>query len=290
MKLTCIALFFLFISALPVYAGHRDAAPILPQGNNVVSKIKPLKCPQCGLWQLSSSDPSGLEGDIIFVDGHQIVIPACGVFSYKIENSKAIVQREDRYEYDLTLILTQQNNTQLCFPENDNAWKMEIKVNGHFQEGGTADFLLRKNKTEKPTLELSGWNINREDPCDAGSGSGTAACLMIKGALLYKMLSIKAERAYQKLLQNKSVIKIPSFNVALFSATVSNFCENKEKESGGGSWPVAWSYSCYNRILESKLKEFSTWDACNEEKQGKHKTCKLPSENFDKSMEQETEN
>lgn len=256
MRLTFTMLLIVFIFALPVYAERPLEAPIPSQGSNVVSKDKPLKCPQCGLWQLSRSFPTGFEGDIVFVDEHQIIIPACGAFDYKIENSKAIAQGQDRYKYDLTLILTQQKKSFVCFPENGNDWKMDITVEGHFREGGTANIVLRKHKTEKPTLELDGWNINREDPCDSGSGSGTAACLMIKGALLYKVLSIKAERAYHEVMQNKLLPRTPSFNASLFSATVLIFCEKKEKESGGGSWPVAWSYSCQNRILEAKLKEF----------------------------------
>jgi len=91
------------------------------------------------------------------------------------------------------------------------------------------------------------------------------------------------------LLNRQLSQNLPSFNPARFSAMVSSFCEKKEQESGGGSWPVAWSLICQNRIISAKLQEFYVWKACMEKRKKNYGSCKFPTEAFDRSLKSETE-
>jgi hypothetical protein len=168
-----------------------------------------------------------------------------------------------------------------CNAGDDATWYMDAKVSGHFREGGTADFILGQLEQRKPTLELSGWNIDREDPCAAGSASGTAACVLLENSLIYQALSCSAERAYQLLLEEEAK-NPPSFNPATFAATVDRFCYDRERDSGGGGWPVAHGARCKNRILRAKFKEFLSWHECMQTNRRKRTLCTFPNMDFNK--------
>jgi uncharacterized protein len=270
----------------------KNALPTAPvsqvsvQSGEIVSKTKPLECPQCGVWQLSSSEPDGLVGDNVFIDDHQIVIPGCGVFSYKVKQLKTTVEREDDYIYDVSLLLSPQTEISLlCKEGRGDTWTMDINIGTR----GSADLVLSKDEAKNPTLSLVGWSIGRDDPCEYGTGEGTAVCLSIVERLTYRILSVKAEQAYKKLLESNPSKNLPNFNAARFSAVVSQFCENKEKDRGSPSWSYAWAYTCQNRILEAKLKEFSTWMDCMEKNKNKHGVCKFPAESFDRNPKSEAD-
>jgi hypothetical protein len=220
----------------------------------------------------------GLIGEIVIVNNRQIVIPGCGTFDYEIKQSSKN-QEENHVTYNLSMALTQRKESFLCRSKDNIDWVLEMEVSGHFKEGGTADFTLRRSKEKQAVLYLSAWNMDREDPCDSGSGHGSSACLSIENALLFKALAMKAESAYEK----SSVKKLPLFSAERFSAIVWKFCEHRERDSGGGEWPVAWALSCQNGILQDKYQEFETWSRCVENQGKKHNVCKYPDERFVRS-------
>jgi hypothetical protein len=186
------------------------------------------------------------------------------------------------------MLLKQQKTSFLCNNGDEKNWYLEADVSGHFQEGGTATFKLRKSKSAEPTLWLYGWNIDREDPCDAGSAYGTIACLSIENSIVYSMLSDHVERAFG-LLMNIKVKKLPDFNAARFSAIVDEFCTERERESGGGSWPHAWAISCQLGIMQKKYEEFLSWRSCMEKHENKLSLCKFPNESFDRDIKSAAE-
>jgi hypothetical protein len=276
MKLTRIALLMISFFVVSSYAEEppRPAPP--PEiGSNVVPKVKPLACPQCGVWHVS-------ETEIMIVDEKRVIIPGCGVFEYKTDRSIATSERVDRYVYKVSMSLTQQKRWFLCDTGDNRAWKMEANVSGHFRHAGTAEFVLRKNATAEPSLWLSGWNIDREDPCDAGSAFGTISCVSIENSGLYRMLSEYAERAFITLM-GEGVRKLPSFNPANFAANVDKYCYDREKESGGGSWPSAYAAMCENGIFKTKFREFAAWHKCMDGNGRKWALCKFPNETFSRA-------
>jgi hypothetical protein len=90
-------------------------------------------------------------------------------------------------------------------------------------------------------------------------------------------------------LRNIKTKKLPDFNVARFSAVVNNFCTEHEKESGGGSWPVAHALSCQFGIMQKKYAEFVSWRSCMEKNGNKMRSCKFPNERFNRSIERAEE-
>ncbi|MEK9179020.1 MAG: hypothetical protein AAB893_00955 [Patescibacteria group bacterium] len=279
MKLAYTIILSLLLCSAPAVAENKTPAPTVENPEAIVAKSEPLECPHCGAWQISGSTVAGLEGDIILVEDERIVIPGCGVFGYEIMQS-TVKPRYTKYNYKLSLLLTQWTASFLCGRKDGDKWEMTIEVSGHFQDGGTASFSLRRDSDSKEMISLDAWNMGREDPCGAGSGYGTTACIVIANTQLFKALSVSAERAFLILLGNKTSKKMPSFNAARFSAGVWKFCENREKNSGGGSWPAAWALSCQRGILHDKLEEFAKWRDCMEKKKYNISLCKFPTENF----------
>ena len=108
--------------------------PTPSQDSNIISKPAQLECPQCGVWKLSSSEPDGLVGDFVFIDDREVVIPGYGVFSYKVKQSKATVEREDNYIYyiyDVSLLLSPRKNmSPSSKEERSDTWRMDIKTDG----------------------------------------------------------------------------------------------------------------------------------------------------------------
>lgn len=247
-------------------------------------KPMPLKCPQCGFWHVSSSSV-GLEGDIIIVDEENISIPNCGNFSYEVNSSDVRNEgRPDRHTYTLNMALRQWNASAICRSTSALPWNMNASISGHFQEGGKGDFVLRRPNETSAHLSVTGWNSQRENPCDAGSGFGATACARIANARLFKALSIEVSDAYSILLSQPRRKKVPSFNPAWFAADVLAHCSLREKESGGGSWPYAWALVCQSEILIKKLEEFREWRNCIHQGKVDLVTCPFPSEKFDRTM------
>jgi hypothetical protein len=273
MKSICIALLMVSFLVPSSYAEEPPRPAPHPEiGSHVVPKVKPLTCPQCGVWQVS-------ETEIMIIDDKRIIIPGCGIFNYKTDRSVATPERIDRYTYKVSMALTQQKGWFRCEAGDDQAWTMEADVSGHFRHGGTGEFVLRKSKTIDPTLWLNGWNMDREDPCDAGSAYGTGACWSTENSFIYRALSDYAERAYEMLIEGKAK-KLPPFNPAGFAAKVDNYCSNRERNSGGGSWPTAHSLSCENGILKKKFREFAKWHKCMDGNGRKWTLCQFPDEKF----------
>lgn len=273
MKSIYIVLLIISFFTVSSYAEEWPSpAPPPEHGSHIVPKVKPLTCPQCGVWQIS-------ETEIMIVDDKRIIIPGCGVFDYKTDRSVVTPERTDRYIYKVSMSLTQQKTWFRCDAGDEKAWSMEADVSGHFRHGGTAGFVLRRNKTAEPTLSLSGWNIDREDPCGAGSAFGTGACWSIENSLIYRALSDYAERAYEMLIEEKAT-KLPLFNPAAFAAKVDKYCIDRERNSGGGSWPTTHALSCENGILKKKFRELAKWHKCMERNDRKWTLCKFPDERF----------
>lgn len=256
----------------------------LGYGSNGTKKVpRALKCPQCGIWEVAN------DGKLLIIDEKRIIYPGCGEFTYKTQKITLKLEREDRYEYEVSMLLKQVKTSFLCNKEKDegNDWYLEATVQGHFREGSIGSFALRKKKaSEEATLWLRGWNMDREDPCDSGSGHGAAWCAEIEQSHIYGSLSNKAQEAYYLLLDSNAG-KLPEFNAARFSAVVGQFCTEYHKESGGGSWPHAWAAGCQNAILNKKYDEFVAWQSCMEKNENKSASCKFPDENFDRTQEDE---
>jgi len=250
-------------------------------------KPMPLKCPQCGFWHISSSSV-GLEGNIMFVDEENILIPSCGNFSYEVKSSDVRNDgRSDKHTYTLNMTLRQWNTSIFCHNSSALPWNMTATISGHFKEGGMGDFTLRRPNETSNHLFITGWNSQRENPCDAGSGFGSAACARIANARLFKALSTEASDAYSILLNQPRRKKVPSFNPAWFAADVLAHCSLREKESGGGSWPYALALACQGEILVNKLEEFRGWRSCIDHAKVDLLTCPFPSEKFDRTMHRE---
>jgi len=261
---------------------------------------KPLACPQCGLWQISSASAAGVAGEIAVIEGSRLIIPSCGIFDYETEKTTVTPrpsspQPNNRYTYEISLRMTMRKPGGVCGWRTVTDWQLEGEVSGHFHEGGVAEFTVKQKRDD--VLSFRAWNVNREDPCASGSGFGSGDCSAVGNGLLYKALAAETRTTYELARNIKPSRRPPSFNAARFAVTVATYCQEREKGSGGGSWPTAWALSCENEILSGKLREVTAWNACTQArfsgadtgtaKQAKPAPCSFTGERFDRTRRTE---
>jgi hypothetical protein len=125
MKSICITLLVFFLFVLPGYSEDLpNATP--PQDDKVSSKVEPLSCPQCGVWQDESFG-------LFVIDDKRIIIPGCGVFEYDDVDisSEPYPERKDRHNYKVTMRLKQQKTSFLCDNGDDKIWYLKADISGH---------------------------------------------------------------------------------------------------------------------------------------------------------------
>jgi hypothetical protein len=287
MKSLLTAIFIVLIFSTSVIAENmvpttkqKPESPISPKEEKTSFNAEQTECLQCGAWQISGSGADGLNGQILIINKKQIMIPGCGVFDYSIEKLKVSSSSGNPI---LVMLLQQRKESFLCLGNDGDTWTLDMEVSCHMKDDSIAEFNLRRGQSEKPTLSLTCWNMEREDPCESGSGIGSSVCNLIENSLIYKALSDQVARSYGMLMDLK-VKKSPSFNAARFYATVLDFCIKSEKESGFDAWPMAHAYGCESFILQKKYEEFLSWDLCMHNKKNNLSSCKFPNEVFDRSQ------
>jgi hypothetical protein len=247
--------------------------------NLILGQDEPLPCPYCGVWKVSNASRPGMTGEQIIVSEQDVDIPMCGSFSVEELSTKMEIRSGKRF-YGTTMIMVQREWGEYCPLEPGKTLMLEANVSATRVDGGRAEFAVSRNDEEQPLLSATGWNYERESPCDSGSGSGSMICLTLSNARLYKALAYEAYAA--------SGIAGPdrfNFNPARYSTKVMEFCEERDAEVGLGSWPSYWELDCQRERLQSKLKEFHSWRLCVEAQS--KLACNRPTEKFDRSARQE---
>jgi hypothetical protein len=169
----------------------------------------------------------------------------------------------------------------LCTVPDDAKMRMELEIGvGYSKDAGIASFSVYKPNQAKPVVTAQAWNFERDNPCDSGSGAGSAACMAISNARTYKMLAQEIYEAHANVRPVVSSRLARQLDVASFAASVFRFCLDREAGNGGGSWPYVWALSCQAERLDRKLTEVREWRACLNEASGK---CNMPTNKFDRS-------
>ncbi len=245
----------------------------------------PLECPQCGDWDITRAQPSGSVGERLSIDSERVIIPTCGEFAVTVVNQGMTASVDGYRTYRVTMALQPRLVERLCStsPEASIRLEMEIGV-GHRQDGGVADFQVYKRSQAAPLLVAGAWNFKRDNPCDSGSGRGSAMCQQFYNARTYKTLAVEVYDAQANINPQVSAALAKQFNVATFAADVFRFCRDREANSGGGTWPYAWALTCQAKRLDDKLAELRAWRSCLDQKRSK---CPTVTNKFDKSASDE---
>lgn len=119
----------------------------------------------------------------------------------------------------------------------------------------------------KDREELMCFNGTLQDPCNTGSGFGSAVCtergLKIADAelnKLYKIVLTKIEPDSEERKPTTAFIEMQRTWV-LWRDSICNY--ELHANSGSGSWQATARNSCLIRITESRSKAFSDYLACN---------------------------
>lgn len=235
----------------------------------------PLECPYCGTWTVTGASPAGSVGERIEFSNDRISLPTCGEFSISVKTQQSTLMNERR-TYRSTLELKPIQPDPLCNVGAAGTLRLEVIVSvGYRVDGGLGEFKVYSDLAPTPVLSVTAWNYERDDPCDSGSGYGSAACLQRATASLVKTLSYEA---YEARAGNQ-------FNPARFAAITMDFCSRREAERGYGSWPYVWALDCQVGLLQTKLADLRSWAACKST--SKLSSCKPLNENFDRSPREE---
>jgi len=230
----------------------------------------PLECPYCGTWTVTEASPAGSIGERIEFANDRVSLPTCGDFNVSVKTQLNSNDGERR-TYRSTLELKPIQPDSLCSIAPDQTLRMEAVVSvGYRVDGGRGEFTVYGNSATTPLLSITAWNYDRDNPCDSGSGYGSAACLQVATARLIKTLSYEAY----------GVGAGGRLNPARFAAATMDFCSKREVGNGGGSWPYVWALDCQAERLQAKLKELRAWSACRTG--ANPSSCKPPNENFDR--------
>jgi hypothetical protein len=239
--------------------------------NLLAAEAPPLDCPHCGTWTVHQASPPGSTGERIVASADRISLPTCGEFSVSVKAQKASIAGEHR-TYRSTLELKPIQPDSPCGIAPGGTLRLEAVVSvGYRADGGLGEFTVYNDRGPSPVLSVTAWNYERDNPCDAGSGDGSAACMQKATASLVKTLSYEAYEARAG----------RQFNPARFAATTMDFCSEREADSGYGSWPYVWALSCQAGLLQTKLAELRSWAAC--QAASTPSSCKSLNENFERS-------
>lgn len=232
-----------------------------------------LDCARCGIWTIVASSFPGLVGDKFIIDRDRITLPPCGAVAYRGSESASGVDRDKAYLSDLTFALNPDSTCMVFGAEQPLAAKFSVSY-GFSVEASFGTLTVVSQNTGKVFAEYSAWNLDREDPCEAGSSGGFSDCYAQSTASVYSQLALNA----RELSRTPTGRKVRTFSLEKFSASVTSHCEHKEREAFTGLSVTR----CENALFWSKLVEFQLWSVCRLDP---HQKCTPPNEAIDTTVE-----
>lgn len=191
-------------------------------------------------------------------------IPMCGEFRPTVAASSMKAGAGGGRTYQVTLALRGGARAACAAAADDvDALRAQLSIRvGHRGDGGVADFEIIDSRNGRSLLWVSGWNYERDNPCDSGGSNGSNACLQIGYAEL------------QRQLFQSALAASPNYRVGRVQRAAERACVGKGQDAGG-SWPSYWEKACQWELLEAKLAEFTAFHECV---RNKARTCRLPDE------------
>lgn len=256
------------------------AANAYAEGDLPEEAEAPLSCPHCGTWSITSDHSGGATGEQIMVTNHSLEIPGCGQF--RIEEATTEMTVSDGFRnYRSRLVMRLNAPGFSCEAEPGELLNLDVDLSSILRtDAARADFTVSRAGSPQPLFHATAWNFDRYSPCDTGSAYGSVACLSFFNARDYKALAYEAYQAAASRGTERH-----DFNPAHFARDSLSFCEKREAESGGGSWPFFWALDCQSEILHAKLKEFREWKMCISSQD--RKSCRRPTEKFERKARQD---
>ncbi|MGJ7495173.1 hypothetical protein ACSFA8_08860 [Variovorax sp. RT4R15] len=231
----------------------------------------PLDCPQCGTWTLTYSQPPGGIGELLVMQPERVSIPMCGEFRSTVVGSSMKDEVGRGRTYHVSLLLSGSGNGPCAGKSSDeNPLRAEVDIAVAWRaDGGSGSFELIDGITGETVYVASGWNYGRDNPCNTGSGKGSAACITVANAEL------------QRQLFRSALAASADYRVGRVVRAAERACKS-QGQSAGGSWPAYWQEACQWEVVEKKLQAFSIFHECRKRK---GQACRLPDEKVGRPAE-----
>lgn len=233
--------------------------------------VEPLECPQCGEWTLIQSNPLGLVGERLVVTQDKVSIPMCGEFRPDGEWPTQRTKEENGYTYRLSIALRGAGYASCASSGSTEAYfraNVEISV-AYRRDGGYAEFVIVEPGSGRTVFTASGWNYERDNPCETGSGRGSLACTLVANAQLLRQLTQSALHAN------------PNYRLGRVLMAAERACSDKGQDAGG-SWPSVWREACKGELLQQKLEAFTAFHEC---RATTGRSCRVPDEKVGRPSE-----
>lgn len=255
----------LLLVSTPVFADDKPSQP------------PPPTCPQCGKWELNGGT-GGVTGEWVLIKPERVDIPSLGSFCAHTTRKSIDIDPDERRRHLVVLNLGRGDE---CATPDSDSLRMELEVRtGSMTEGSYAHMAIYPSSQTKALFEASGWNTERENPCDSGLNAPFIDCYVMDYAGLYKRLSYEAFDISRGLAKREAALFNRRFSPAAFAAKVEEFCDKQGTLWGAGSGTTLVSYSCQVERLQAKLHELEAWQACIGERK---RACAVPGLAFDRS-------
>jgi hypothetical protein len=256
-------MWMLLLAAGPVTAAA-DPAP-----------APPLACPQCGHWELDGAS-RGMTGEWLSIQPDRVDFPALGRYCARTIEHSSEADGNGRQRHRVLLALTPRVDD--CSTSAGQDLRMQIDVDAGAVEGSHASMIIQDGS--KTVLESGAWNVDREDPCDAGRNAPFIACYSMDHARLYKQLGYASYAIGRSLPKPQATVFARRFSPERFAGEVERFCDRQGTLNGAGSGATLVSKRCQVERLGAKLHELEAWQVCLRTKE---RACKTPGQDFDKA-------
>lgn len=213
----------------------------------------PKDCPLCGNWRIHSASRYSLTGAQVEITRDRITIPGCGVFEYS--KTQPLSERLMTRPVSLGVLCQPRQASQ-----KEERVQFDVQFGHNFKDHSHADMALNFESSREPMLTLSAWNLSVLDPCDTGSGMGSAACSEAHNAKAVALLASEARAVPPTATRYRKTVE--PFNAHRYANLVLEACGIREAGNGGGMWPYAWALSCQSGYLQKKTLEVLAWNDC----------------------------
>ena len=222
---------------------------------------QPASCPLCGAWRINHSNRPSLLGEEVMITSTKIKIPLCGTFDYEVT------------EQLTSPIAARSKDAGAFCPSKTERWQertiqLEVRLSGHLRQDSVADFVVHGTDIQQEFIRFSAWNMERENPCDSGSGPASLSCMLMDNAKLLKLLSLEVRDLPPS--KTRSRKSLQPFSATRFADSALHQCRRREADSGGGPWPEVHAQSCLFERIYEKFREIQEWRECMTVRASKH--------------------
>lgn len=230
-------------------------------------------------WRIVTASHEHMIGSVIKIQDGRFWIPFCGLMimdpvpdEEKSGRTDKTMKASVRFVPEMMYLgpsfcrkfKHKEMNASLAYSENVGSETIDLSV---------------YDEQQKAVLNISFWNMEKNEPGETGSGYGSSFAVYMDLKILKHVFTYEIANGLWNLPKYQQDKYSEAFNLSRFTQKAKKFCDKKEAKSGGGHWPAVWQQACLYQQLDAKLNTLLTWQECSHNKKTK---CIYPNERLEK--------